>query len=107
MENTKQKSKKSKKCKALSENQNSLLEEFKTRDLCRNNIIISGVNEKNLTGLSKIANDSNERLYDSNSVKEIFNEIGAEDVSSKTISRLGKPQNDRYRLLKISCSDFD
>ena len=85
----------------LAENQNSLLEEFEARDLRKNNIIISGMKEKTEGSVEE------RKQHDIELVKDIMKEIGAEDASCKHVLRIGRPQTDRPRLMKVICSDFD
>jgi septal ring factor EnvC (AmiA/AmiB activator) len=83
--------------------QNNLLDdvtnEMEQRAQRMQNLVISGISEKSSGSVQeRVAHDEAE-------VKHVFNEMGLKKVNSYHVSRIGKPRQDRPRLLKVICPD--
>ena len=77
----------------------NVTKEMEQRAQRMQNLIISGIPELNNGSIE------DRRTYDEDEVSGVFQVLGMENPSSCRVSRIGKPRQDRPRLLKITCPD--
>ena len=76
-----------------------ITDEMEQRARRMQNLVISGIPELNDGSVEE------RRAHDESEVKKVLCELGMESISNCRASRIGKPRQDRSRLLKLTCPD--
>ena len=86
-------------CAKLEEKQEHIISEIEERQRRQPNLIISGIPER------QSGNSEERKAHDKEHVNDLLSELHVSDVTFKTTYRIGKPEKNRNRLLRVICHD--
>lgn len=88
-------------CAKLEEKQESIISEIEDRQRRQSNLVISGLSEK------QSGNNDERKAHDDKHVCNLLRELDVSKDAVRTSYRIGKPQSNRSRLLRMVCYDKD